>query len=226
VKRKPLAPLVAAGYRMVLRAHLRSYETYQPVLGFERARAARDCEERWRAVAAALRAHDCESMADLGCSEGHYVLQAARSGLTFCLGVDFDLRRVFTCQSQVVLEDVRNAAFLVSEITPALADALPQVDAVVFLSVLHHIMAAEGEAHCRDLLRRIRAKTRKVMLFEMGQSDERSERWAPRLPDMGADPHAWIADFLRSSGFASVEKVAEARSYGREVQRALFAALP
>ena len=226
MKRKPLKPLVAAGYRMLMRTHLRSYETYQPVLGSDGARAARDCDDRWHAVSGVLRARDCTSMADLGCSEGYYVLQAARSGVAFCLGVDFDLRRILTCHGQVVLNDVRNAAFLVSEITPQLADTLPAVDAVVFMSVLHHIMADEGEEHCRDLLRRIRRKTRKVLLFEMGQSDEHLERWAPKLPDMGADPHAWIAELLRSSGFATVEKVAEARSYRHEVKRALFEALP
>jgi hypothetical protein len=227
LKRKPIKPVLQAAYQVLLRLHLRSYENYQPVLGADgSAPGSRDCEERWRAIAAVLREHDCRSMADLGCSEGYYVLQAARSGVGFCLGVDFDLRRIFTCYSQLVLNDVPNAAFLISEVTPELADRLPQVDALVFLSVLHHIMYQKGEQHCRDLLRRLAAKTRKVMLFEMGQSDEHLESWAAKMPDMGRDPHAWIAELLRSSGFKTVEKIGEAQSYKREVNRALFKAMP
>ena len=48
----------------------------------------------------------------------------------------------------------------------------------------------------------------------------------PNMPDMGADPHAWIADLLRSCGFSTVEKIGEAQSYKREVNRALFKAIP
>jgi cyclopropane fatty-acyl-phospholipid synthase-like methyltransferase len=227
VKRKPIKRVLRAAYQALLRLHLRSYENYQPVLGTSGAApGTRDCEERWHAIEEVLRRHGCRSVVDLGCSEGYYVLQAARSGLGFCLGVDFDLRRVWTCTSQVILNDVPNAAFLISEITPDLADRLPELDAVVFLSVLHHIMYQQGQDYCRDLLTRLRRKMRKVMVFEMGQSDEHLETWAKKMPDMGSDPHAWIADFVRSAGFSRVEKIGEARSYKREVDRALFEVLP
>ena len=219
--------MLRAAYQGLLRLHWRSYEVYQPVIGGGAAAAGtRDCEDRWRAIENVLREQDCRSLVDLGCSEGYYVLQAARSGVGFCLGVDFDLRRIFTCTSQVVLNDIPNAAFLISEVTPELIDRLPEVDAVIFLSVLHHIMYQRGEAHCRDLLTRLARKTRKVMLFEMGQSDEHLEAWAAKMPNMGPDPHAWIADFLRSSGFSRVEKIGEAQSYMRETKRALFKVMP
>jgi len=227
VKRKPIKPALRTAYRALLRLHLRTYESYQPVLGSNGAApGTRDCEQRWHAIDAVLRKHACGSVVDLGCSEGYYVLQAARSGLGFCLGVDFDLRRMLTCCSQVLLNDIPNAAFLMSEVSPDLVDRLPELDAVIFLSVLHHIMYQKGEQHCRDLLVRLRRKTRKVMLFEMGQSDEHLETWAAKMPDMGADPHAWIADFVRSAGYSRVEKIAEAQSYKRETNRALFEVIP
>lgn len=227
MKRKPIKPVLRTAYQGLLRLHLRSYENYQPVMGVNGAApGTRDCEERWRAIDTVLRERQCNSVVDLGCSEGYYVLNAARAGLGFCLGVDFDLRRIWTCQSQVVLNDVPNTAFLISEVTPELADRIPEFDAVIFLSVLHHIMYQQGEAYSRDLLKRLARKTRKVMLFEMGQSDEHLESWARKMPDMGADPHAWIADLLRSSGFSTVEKIGEAQSYKREVNRALFKAAP
>jgi cyclopropane fatty-acyl-phospholipid synthase-like methyltransferase len=186
----------------------------------------RDCDERWQTINGVLRDHECRSLVDLGCSEGFYVIQAAKSGLDFCVGVDFDLRRIMTCQSQVILNDIPHAAFLISEVTPELLDGLPKFDGVVFLSVLHHIMYQKGVEHCRGLMERLARKTGKALIFEMGQSDEHKESWAKNMPDMGSDPHAWIAEFLRAAGYASVEKIGEAESYLRETRRALFKALP
>jgi len=227
VKRKPIHPILRAVHRGASALHVRSYETYQPVVMHGRqVDGSRECAVRWKAVRDALDRWHCRSMIDLGCSEGYYVLQAARSGVGFCVGVDFDLRRIWTCQNQVVLEDIPNAAFLVADIEPALVESMPAFDAVLFLSVLHHLMAARGEDAARSLLRSLCRKTKQVMIFEMGQSDERSERWASQLPDMGSTPHEWIAGFLRSCGFATVEKLAEAPAYGREVNRAIWACIP
>lgn len=207
--------------------HVRSYETYQPVWMKDRERGGtRECGTRWEAVCRTLDRHECRSMVDLGCSEGYYVLQAARHGLGFCVGVDFDLRRIWTCQNQVVLNDVAGAGFIVGAVSPTLIESMPGFDAVVFLSVLHHLMAAKGEAVARDILCALARKAGKVMIFEMGQSDERSEVWASRLPDMGADPHSWIADFVSSCGFRNVQKVAETPAYGRDVTRAVFECVP
>jgi len=223
VKRKPVHPVLRAVHRGVHALHLRSYETYQPVgAGDRETPGARESAVRWDAVRSAIDRWQCRSMVDLGCSEGYYVLQAARHGLGFCVGVDFDLRRIWTCQNQAVLGDVANAGFLIAEIGPELIESMPCFDAVVFLSVLHHLMAARGEGAARDLLQTLSRKVGRVMIFEMGQSDERSERWASRIPDMGSDPHAWIADFVASCGFRAVEKLAVAPSYGREVSRAIF----
>ena len=105
-----------------------------------------------------------------------------------------------------------------------LVAALPAFDSVVFLSVLHHMMYQHGVDYCRDLMQLVAEKTRKVCFFEMGQSDEHRESWAKAMPDMGPDPHEWIAAFLKESGFSRIEKIGTASSYAGETQRALFAA--
>ncbi len=227
MKRKPIKPLLRAAYKTLYGLHLRSYEVYQPVLGRNGATGGtRDCEARWQAIRQALDRHACRSFVDLGCSEGYYVIQAAGHGLHFCVGVDFDPRRMWTATSQVILNDLPNASFLMSEISPDLIAALPRFDAVVFLSVLHHIMYEKSPDYARAILQGLAAKTQKVLIFEMGQSDERLESWAAKIPDMGSDPHGWIADYLRSAGFRHVEKIGETSSYLRESKRALFCAQP
>ena len=227
MKRKPLKPIVRRLFQLSQNLHLRAYENYQPVVGNASAPpGTRECEARWKIIQQVLRENDCNSLVDLGCSEGYYVLQASQLGLGFCLGVDFDLRRIFTCQSQVVLNDVPRAAFLVSEVTPELLESLPEIDSVIFLSVLHHIMYQKGPDHCRELLQRLSKRVKKVMLFEMGQSDEHLESWAKDMPDMGDDPHKWIAEFLQSAGFGEVRKIGTTPSYLKEIERALFAVFP
>jgi len=227
VKRKPVKPLLRAVAGAVQRLHLRSYEIYQPVMtGSGYTSSARDCEVRWEAIAPVLKETGSLSLVDLGCSEGYYVLRAARAGLRFCIGVDFDQRRIFTCTNQLVLNDLQNAGFAMSPVDEGLLQGLPRFDAVIFLSVLHHMMYQNGVDYAARILRLVASKTGKVCLFEMGQSDEHKESWAARMPDMGKDPHEWIRTFALANGFARVEKLAVDASFAGETKRALFACYP
>ena len=227
MKRKPIRPYLQAIHRRVHAMHLKSYEVYQPVLGPNGySGGARDSKTRWQAIEPVLVATKAGSLVDLGCSEGYYVTRAAKAGLPFCVGVDFDQRRMFTCTNQVVLADLPHAGFMMGSVEPSLIDALPRFDAVVFLSVLHHLMYQQGVDYCTAIMKALATKTGKVCFFEMGQSDEHKESWANDVPDMGSDPHAWIQDFVTSSGFAKAEKISETSSFAGETQRALFACYP
>ncbi|HEY2775557.1 MAG TPA: DUF1698 domain-containing protein [Candidatus Binatia bacterium] len=227
MKRKPIQPLLRAAAGAVQKLHLRSYEIYQPVLtGSGYTAAARQCEVRWNSIAPVLAASGARSLVDLGCSEGYYVLRAARGGLPFCVGVDFDQRRMFTCTSQFVLQDIAHAGFLMAGVDETLLEAIPTFDAVIFLSVIHHMMYQEGVEYAQRILRLVASKTGKVCFFEMGQSDEHKESWAKKMPDMGSDPHQWIRSFALDNGFSRAEKLSEASSFAGETDRALFALYP
>lgn len=227
MKRKPVQPLLRAAAGVVHNLHLRSYEVYQPVVTASGYTAGvRECEARWEAIAPILAASGARNLVDLGCSEGYYVLRGARSGLAFSLGIDFDQRRIFTCTSQLVLHDIARAGFLMAPVDENLLAGLPKFDAVIFLSVLHHMMYQEGVDYASRILRLVASKTEKVCFFEMGQSDEHKESWAKKMPDMGSDPHAWVERYLLDNGFARVEKISQASSFARETKRALFAAYP
>ena len=224
MKRKPIRPLLRSAASAIQRLHLRSYEIYQPVLtasGYTD--AARECEVRWNAIAPVLAASGARSLVDLGCSEGYYVLKSAKAGLPFNIGVDFDQRRMFTCTSQFVLQDIPHAGFLMSHVNEELLGAMPTFDAVIFLSVLHHMMYQEGVEYAQRILRLVASKTGKVCFFEMGQSDEHKESWAKKMPDMGPDPHAWVERFALENGFSRAEKLSTQTSFAKETSRALFA---
>ena len=94
------------------------------------------------------------------------------------------------------------------------------------MSVMHHIMSLKGEEYSKNILKKIRPKINKFLIFEMGQSDEARNKWAERLPDMGNNPHKWIADFLTSCGFSKVIKIGESDSYRKDKRRAIFKVEP
>ncbi len=83
-----------------------------------------------------------------------------------------------------------------------------------------------GEEYGRDILKQLKKKINKFMIFEMGQSNELKNKWAAKLPDMGEKPHEWIKDFLLSAGFNNVVKIGESDSYYKDQNRAIFKALP
>lgn len=227
MKRKPIKPLLRAAAGAVQNLHLRSYEVYQPVVtasGYTG--GVRECEVRWNAIAPVLAATGAKSLVDLGCSEGYYVLRSARAGLPFNIGVDFDQRRMFTCSNQFVLQDLQHAGFLMSPVDEALLEGLPKFDAVIFLSVIHHMMYEKGVEYAERILKLVASKTGKVCFFEMGQSDEHKESWAKKMPDMGSDPHEWVRRFALANGFSRAEKLSQASSFAKETSRALFALYP
>ena len=227
MKRKPIKPLLRAAAGAVQRLHLRSYEVYQSVVTPSGTTGGvRECEVRWNAIAPVLAATGSRSLVDLGCSEGYYVLRAARAGLPFSIGVDFDQRRMFTCTNQFVLCDLQNAGFLMAPVDEALLEGLPKFDAVIFLSVIHHMMYQQGVEYAQRILRMVASRTGKVCFFEMGQSDEHKESWAKKMPDMGKDPHEWVRRFALDNGFARADKISQASSFAGETSRALFALYP
>lgn len=227
MKRKPIKPLLRAAAGAIHRLHLRSYEVYQPVVtasGYTG--GVRECEVRWDAIAPVLAATGSRSLVDLGCSEGYYVLRAARAGLPFSVGVDFDQRRMFTCTNQLVLHDLQHAGFLMAPVDETLLEGLPKFDAVIFLSVIHHMMYQQGVEYAQRILRRVAEKTGRVCFFEMGQSDEHKESWAKKMPDMGPDPHEWVRRFALDNGFSRADMLSQASSFAGETKRALFALYP
>jgi O-antigen chain-terminating methyltransferase len=172
-------------------------------------------------IADNVRATVARTLLDLGCAEGYFVQQAAKSGL-LAVGVDADVLRLSIAHASATLSRIQGAGFIYAELTPEFIDTLPTFDAVLFLSILHHIMYERGVDYAREYMRRLKPKVGKFMMFDMGQSNETGHEWASLLPDMGTDPHAWIAEFLSSAGFRSIEKVADTDAYQGPVRRALF----
>ncbi len=102
--------------------------------------------------------------------------------------------------------------------------ALPQFDAVLCLSVLHHVIRAFGIATAEQFLRALASRVNKVLIFEVGTADETS--WTPFLPELNQGQETFVTQLLTRCGFHNVQVIAESAAFHRETQRLLFTAEP
>jgi SAM-dependent methyltransferase len=215
-------------HRFVIRRLVKSYEPYHPVyLGNQLLAAGeRACVDRWSLIADVVRSTSSTSLLDLGCAEGYFVQQAAKTLKCFSLGVDADIRRLTVARLTTSLSGINGAGFVGGTIDQTLLAQLPASDIVLFLSVLHHITYEHGIEYARGILTAIRGITKKRLVFDMGQSNETSHEWAKLLPKMEPDPQTWITNLLISAGFSNVEVRGETDAYKSEARRILFIAQP
>lgn len=100
---------------------------------------------------------------------------------------------------------------------------MPRYDVILCLSVMHHIILAEGMEIAQSILQRLVARTNHALFFEMGQSNEVNADWSKRLPSMEPDPETWISQWLVRSGFRHVKTIGTSPT---TVPRFLFVAYP
>jgi len=207
---------------------VKSFATYQPIMLNGRALKSgdRECADRWQIIDRIISSGDMHNLLDLGCAEGYFIREAASQRKCIALGVDADIRRVTVARSIASYEGIIGAAFLLAYITPEFVQQLPEFDVVLFFSVLHHVICERGLDEARALMNAIRSRTRKKMIFDMGQSNETEFAWAKVLPSMDPDPTTWITQFLKDCGFSSVDVVGESEGYHRTHRRILFVATP
>ena len=219
--------LPGSAHRFVVRRLVKQVQPYHPVSMRGRSLAAgeRQCSDRWQVLRGVL-GQGADSVLDLGCAEGYFVSRAAREYGCFALGIDADVRRLTVAHEVSLINKNEYAGFMYAHMTVEFLRKLPQFDVVIFLAVLHHLMYEHGVDYAREFMTCLRTKTKRTLVFEMGQSNETSMDWASRLPDMGANPHAWIRDFLVTCGFSRVEKVGETDAYRSNTRRSIFLAGP
>ena len=214
--------------RFILRRLLNSYEPYHPVIlgGQIIASGERSCADRWQLIESAISDLAPSTFVDLGCAEGYFVQQAAERLGCVSLGVDADIRRLTVARTASSLNRTAGTAFMGAMIDAEFLAKLPTFEIVMFLSVMHHVMYEHGVDYSLELLRKLRAKTTKALIFDMGQSNETSHEWAQLLPKMVPDPETWIANLLKSAGFGNVDLIGATDAYKNEIRRALFIARP
>jgi hypothetical protein len=167
---------------------------YQPLpwLGIHAAQRAVGVESRWRAIEGALAARDVRTGLDLGSNAGYFTIQLAHQGLA-TIGVEPDPRHVRIFRFAVKRLRLPNVGCLDLNVTPTTASMLPSADAVLFLSVWHHMVRSHGLKGASLIMGEVWAKTRQLLFFETGELEMPASF---RLPDMSPEPRVYLEKYL------------------------------
>ncbi|HYH71308.1 MAG TPA: DUF1698 domain-containing protein [Methyloceanibacter sp.] len=198
--------------------------TYEPVeIKGRRFANVRDSDERWQAVSSALREYGARNVLDVGCAEGWFVRRAATDNQCFAIGIEST--DVGIVGELTRLHDrVERSAIVRTFVTPDTIRSFPKFDAVLCMSVVHHVVRAFGIASGEQFLRALATRTDKVFIFEIGTADESS--WTPFMPEQHDGQEAFVRNLLSRCGFKNIRVIGKTAAFHREVERLLFLAEP
>ena len=167
---------------------------YQPLpwLGLSNARRSTGTVQRWTAIKEAISQYSCSSAMDLGCEVGFFSFSIASTGIPV-LGVDKCEHYLRIARYTSKRMGITNVGFVSLEVNPNTMRLLPDVDAVIFLSVFHHWVRPLGFSAATEMLSRLWDKCRVVMFFETGETE------IPPcfgLPEMKPTSQEWLEDYL------------------------------
>ena len=199
---------------------------YHPVYikGSLISKGERSCEDRWNRMQAIMKRLNVKTVLDLGCAEGYFVQKSSLELNCMSIGIDADIRRLNIAANTAIINETTRCGFIFMEISKENLELVEKADSIIFLSVLHHMMYEKEYNYALSLLKCIKSKTKKVLFFDMGQSNEENQPWAGLLPNMGEDPSVWIKKLLLDAGFSKVEDLGMTDSYRSTSKRNYFAA--
>lgn len=131
--------------------------------------------------------------ADIGANAGFFSIALAERGLDVA-AVEADPRfgRIIAYRAR---HDGLAGTVALMELTidARTVDLVPAADAILFLSVWHHLVRRDGVEQAGAALRTLWARAGKVLFFDTGQTE-----MGPgfRLPDMTPSPRQWIESYL------------------------------
>lgn len=183
--------------------------------------STRECRDRLTLIMHHL-PQGGRNMLDIGSNAGYYLFEFARQGY-LCHGIESDAELVYYTSLIAYLTECTDVSCEVGKLDLAYIERMPSYDVILCLSVMHHIILAEGMDIAGSILQQLVTKTNAVLFFEMGQSNEIDADWSGRLPAMEPDPETWISQWLIRSGFRRVETIGTSCT---TAARVLIAAYP
>ncbi|OGW85210.1 MAG: hypothetical protein A3A81_02155 [Omnitrophica bacterium RIFCSPLOWO2_01_FULL_45_10b] len=167
---------------------------YQPMpwLGIRNAKRASGVVSRWNTIKDLITKLKVESVIDIGCNNGFFSVSISKMGINV-IGIESNPKYFRTYLYAIRKLGLENAGALSWKLTHSTLTMLPSVDAMLFLSVWHHIVREYGFDQGTDILRQLWIKTNKVFFFETGENEMPSYY---HLPPMIPDPKIYLKDYL------------------------------
>lgn len=167
---------------------------YQPLpwLGLDRARRSAGTEARWAAMRPVLDEVGARSAVDVGCNVGWFSVQLALHGVV-TVGVECDPKYYRTALHAARRLGLRNLGLLVLEVSRETLQVVPPADAVLYLSVWHHVVKDRGLDVASDVLEGLWLRANRVLFFETGETELPASYG---LPPLTPDARTWLHDYL------------------------------
>jgi len=167
---------------------------YQPLpwVGLEGGKRAAGTESRWHAISSVLDEVHPISALDLGCNFGYFTLALGERGIP-TVGIEIDPTAYRTALYARRKSGLDHVAILVLRLELPTVDLLPSADAVLFLSLWHHLVQAHGLEGATAVLERVWEHTRRVLFFDTGESEMPPSYGLPR---MTPDARTWLTSYL------------------------------
>jgi SAM-dependent methyltransferase len=181
----------------------------------------RGCEDRISVIKNHLPGQS-RNILDVGSNAGYYLFELAKLGY-LCHGLEADPDLVHYTALAAYLQNTKGVSCEWGRLDLSYIERMPCYDVILCLSVMHHIILAEGMDFAKAIGQGLARKAKHVMFFEMGQSNEIEADWSVRLPRMEPDPETWISQWLKQCGFRRVEVIGTSPT---TVPRLLFSAYP
>jgi hypothetical protein len=170
---------------------------YQPLpwLGKSASRRATGTESRWRALEDVIHMAPPTSALDIGANVGWFSIMLAKRGIpTLAVEREPKYYRILTYARQRLA--VQHLGIQISDLSLSTLALLPVADLVLFLSVWHHVVRANGLDDARRFLSTVWAHTQCVLMFETGE-DELPDYFG--MPTLTPSPKEAIEDILREA---------------------------
>jgi hypothetical protein len=198
---------------------------YQPVdsLPVRHVTRAEGSSTRWAAIRPLVERLQVRSAVDAGANAGYFSIELGALGIP-TLAIECDPRAVRIATLAIRRSMLSNVGLLALTLDTENAVLLPAVDCMLWLSLWHHVVRAEGLAVASDLLARCWSRTAKVLFFDTG---EREMPASFGLPDMAPDSRTWLAGYLeRTCAGSRIEHLGQHTAFdaeGNPCKRHLFA---
>jgi len=204
--------------------HGRSYEPIQ--FSKKIYTSNREWEVRWKAISDVFKEYDVKSVIDIGCAEGWFLRRAAEDFNCFSIGVEVSKPTLILAETARLHDLVENMAIIKCKLNTDTAAYLPKCDAVLCLSVLHHVVREYGFDDAKNFLKALSTRANKVFVFEMGTSEELKMGWSKKMPEMKEGQEEYLKNLLSECGFQKIRQIAKTAGIARDAERILIAAEP
>ena len=160
---------------------------------------------------------------DIGSQLGYFVYKINEANNSiFATGIEMSNVSYMYSILIAMLNNSINTSFINTELTANNVQNIPCYDLISCLNVFHHIVHFRGFEEADKIMNGLYKKTKKYLIFETGQYNEKGHYWTNDLSFMEDTPIKWIIDYLKKLGFYDVKLISKFKTHLGDEERGFF----